>query len=168
MDHEFLIVALVPEPLCSVVETLRRRYDRWSSQPLPPHITMIRPLRSVPERLRQRASQLDYPFTITLQGWYGFRNPGQNVVWLDPGQDEPCRVVGQISGDFPELSHLDNGRYQPGRPPVYHITVANHIPDADFPSVMAQLRRHEVPGTVTLQQLKLLQRELPDGEWQLI
>lgn len=166
MHREYLIVAMVPEPLASVITDLRQRYDRWSERPLPPHITIIRPLHSVPDRLLEQADRLDYPFTVTLQGWYGFRNPEQHVVWLDPGQGEPRRVAEMLYRGHPTLRQLDNGRYQPGRPHIFHVTVANHIPDADFPSVMARLRQHEVTGTAVIPKLTLLYRDLPDGSWQ--
>lgn len=162
------MVAVLPEPFCRQLVQLRKQYDQWSINSLPPHITMIRPLRALPETLRRRNASLEYPFRIVFQDWQAFRNPDANVVWLDPGQEEPRRVAEKLHTDYPELNELDNRRYMPGKDHIYHITVANHIPDTMFKSVWEKLRHEPISGECMIKQLSVYVRDLPDGHWKII
>lgn len=93
MNQEFVIVAVLPESFYRQLIQLRKKFDRWSTEPLPPHITLIRPLRALPEAMRRRTASLEYSFRIVFQDRQAFRNPDASVVWLDPGPEEPRRVA---------------------------------------------------------------------------
>ena len=129
---------------------------------------MIRPLRVLPEAMRKRAASLEYPFGIKFQDWQAFRNPDANVVWIDPGQNEPRRVAQLLQKDFMELKVLDNGRYMPGKSPIYHVTAASHIPDDEFTSVWQNVRQQNINGSCDIAKLSVYVRELPEGHWKII
>ena len=165
MNQEFIIVAVLPEPFRTELAQLRQTYDRWTTNALPPHITIVRPLRALPAKLQQRLSSLRYPFRITFQDWQAFRNPGAYVIWVDPGQEEARRVAQALYQDFPELQALDNGRYMPGKSHIYHVTVVSHIPNDQFKSVWENIRQQRISGSCDIEQLSVYVRDLPEGHW---
>lgn len=162
------MVAVLPEPFATQIGALRRRHDRWSKSWLPPHITIIRPLKALPVTMYQRAASLRYPFHVSLHGWQTFHNPNDHVVWLDPGQDEPCRVTRMIYNECSELNKLDSGSYRPGEEHVYHVSVANHIPDEAYKTIWESLRLETIEGECTIERVSVFVRGLPDGHWRLI
>ena len=103
MNQEFVIVAVLPEPFARRVKSWHQQFDRWSKSWLPLHVTIIRPLRALSDQLRHQAASLVYPLHITWQGWQTFHNPNANVIWLDPGQDEPRLVTQSLYHDYPEI-----------------------------------------------------------------
>lgn len=168
MNQEFVIIAELPEPLRSKLESLRQQHDRWSTSWLPSHITMAKPTRDLPAKLLAKAADLRYPFRVTLGDWQAFKNPGANVIWLDPGQDEPTKVAKVLHHDYPELNSLDNGRYVPGQPHIYHITVVANVPDQDFLPTFRKLHAIPVMGECQIEQLSVYRRNLPNGHWKLV
>lgn len=164
---EYIVVALIPEPWCSAIVALRKKYDRWTTTDLPPHITIVRPLHDLPSVLRAKAGSLRYPFQVTFGPWNTFGNPDNNVVWIDPGQAEPRRVADQLYQDFPDLKNFDNGRYQPGKAHIFHITAANHIPDQDFGHVAAAMRQEKISGSFTIERLTVF-KNIAEGHWETV
>lgn len=168
MAQEYVIIAILPEPFRTQLMQLRKAYDRWTTNALPPHITIIRPLRALPATLQQSVSSLNYPFHITFQDWQAFHNPGAHVIWIDPGQEEPRRVAQELNQDFPELQAFDNGSYMPGKKHIYHVTVASHVPDDDFKSVWENLHQQRISGSCDIEQLSVYVRDLPEGHWKIV
>lgn len=166
MNDEFLIVAELPEPWRSRIAGWRRRYDRWSNSWLPPHVTIIRPLKHWPTALRAQAGDLHYPFTVTFQGWSIFRRPNANVIWLDPGQREPARVRRAIDSDFPDLAMSTAEQSITERSRPYHITVVNRIPDDTLEAVRRTLAGQDVAGRCTISCLTAYRRSGGQGQWE--
>ncbi len=168
MGYEYVIIAVLPEPFQTQLVQLRKKYDRWTKSTLPSHITIIPPFRALPGAIKKHIFTTRYTLNITFQGWQSFHHLEHSVLWLDPGQEELRSVSKELRQKFPELEHLDSGQYRGGRDSVYHVTVANNIPDNVFQSVWDAVQSQTVEGSCNIEELSVFVRTAPNGGWEQI
>ncbi len=138
----YLIAALLPEPLRTEFGQLRTELDAWSGRWIPPHVTIVRPftLDLEPGEL----AELRRPVQATAQiiAWSSFRNPGANVVFLEPTQEPFRHLRDDLFLRKPRLVEADTSAdpySQFAATPHYHITVSAHVPDNDIERIYSKV-----------------------------
>lgn len=154
--QRYTIIAKIPEPWATQLNDLRKQFDRWSRQWLPPHITIIPPFETdLPVSSLRAVSDLEIPIDINFKGWGSYRHPGFNVIWLDPGTDSPAKAQTRMLNQLPMFrDYLVNPRYAPPGDRKFHITIASRVPDAELENTWSELSKIEVTGTLTIPGMK--------------
>lgn len=167
---QYLVAALLPEPLRSELEQLRGELDVWTPRWLPPHVTIVRPLSVdlAPDAL----VRIQQPVAITAQvmRWATFRNPGNNVLYLEPTQEPFRRERQALFERVPELQAGDtsvdpNNRF--AEKPTFHITVAAHIPDDEIERIFSKVSQKTYLQVFQIPKLTIFSME-NGGFWERV
>ncbi len=161
--RRFGVVLLVPEPVASEVDVLRRALGVDDVGRIPPHITIVPPVNvaeaavdEAVELLRTVASGTP-PITATLGPATSFW-PTSPVVFLDVGGDEAqAAIAGLHERAFvPPLSRPMGHGFVP------HVTLADGIAEPRIPGAVESLRGYQAVGH--FDRLHLLEQVSgPDG-----
>lgn len=146
------IAALVPEPLASELAALRRQYDTFTRQWLPPHVKIVPPFQlflSRDEKAFIRTYKCSVP--ATLNEWGAYPRQYDTVLFLKVADHAFDRVREDVVHAIPKL--------QPLVPtdPRYHVTVVNRIPNDQFEALSAEVKKHSVNGSFTIDHLDLFE-----------
>lgn len=160
--NQYIIIALLPEPIASDLAQLRAELDIWTPQWLPPHVTIVRPfaLELPPDAL----ARIQQPLAITAQvmRWATFRNPDNNVLYLEPTQEPFRREYQALFERVPEL-HAGDTSIDPNRrfadTPTFHITVAAHIPDNVIDRIFSKVSQKTYLQVFQIHQFSLFSQE---------
>jgi 2'-5' RNA ligase/GNAT superfamily N-acetyltransferase len=161
--RRFGVVLLVPEPVASEVDVLRRALGVDDVGRIPPHLTIVPPVNvaeaAVDEALdllRTVASGIA-PITATLGPATSFW-PTSPVVFLDVGGDEVRAAITALHerAFVPPLSRPMGHGFVP------HVTLADGIAEPRIPGAVEALRGYE--AVVSFDRLHLLEQVSgPDG-----
>lgn len=145
-----IIVALIPKPLADELAQLRRQYDTFTRQWLPPHITIVPPFEqflSSDEKAFIHTYRCNVP--VTLGEWGAYPRQYNTVLFLKVADRAFDRVRQDIVHSIPKLKP-----YVP-TDPRYHMTVVNRIPNDQFESLSLEVKKHSVNGSFTIDHLTL-------------
>lgn len=144
------IVALVPEPLATQIASLRKQYDTFTRQWLPPHVTIVPPF-----ELFLTSQEIDWlrNFSVqcaaTLDQLGAYRRTQSDVLFYQLLNHSFGQVRRDLLQALPRLAPL----VEPD--PTYHVTVVSRIPHERFDEIEQQVKQHAVQGTFTVERLML-------------
>lgn len=155
-----IITALVPEPLRSELAVLRRRYDTFTRQWLPSHVTIIPPFEQFltrDERAFIRSYTCNVP--VALSEWGAYPRQYNTVLFLKVADHAFDDVRADIVKTIPKL--------QPFVPtdPRYHVTVVNRIPNDKFEALSVEVKKHSVSASFTIDHLDLFEWDDEVRRW---
>lgn len=169
MRQRYIIVAVLPEPWAKEFDSLRRKYDRWSKQWLPPHVTIIPPFEVAGNEDRLRSIEsLTVDLAIEFQGWGHFTHANANVIWHNPGQPRPSDVRKLILREQPWLEQV-HPSLDPyplfSEKPHFHITVASHVPDHNCDAIWTEIKNIDLEGSFVIPRLTVFQWDAQHRRW---
>lgn len=138
----YLIVAPLPEPLRTEFGQLRTELDDWSGRWIPPHVTIVRPFTLDLDPAEMAELRRPVQATAQIMAWSSFRNPGANVVFLEPTQEPFRHLRDDLLQRIPRLAEADTSADPYGQfaaTPHYHITVAAHVPDSEIERIYSKV-----------------------------
>lgn len=144
------IVALVPEPFGSRLAALRHRYDVFTRQWLPPHITIIPPFelflsRAEVEAVRDFRSET----SATFDGWGVFRRSETSVLHLKLRDHKFFEIRDQLVQALPQLAPFKPDEIEA------HVTAVSRIPNEQLADVESVVTSEQIEGTFTVDRLML-------------
>lgn len=163
----FVIVALVPEPWATDVNNLRREYDQWSRQWLPPHITIVPPFSGeLGEHTIRDLEAFEANIPVNLQGWGAFHHERSNVLWLEAGEKGTHDIRRRLTEVLPDLATMfTHPAIDWNGPASHHVTVANRIPHDTFGKVESELKKIDLSGEFTIPRLTVFRWDAMTGRW---
>lgn len=155
-----IITALVPEPLATSLAAMRRKFDVFTRQWLPPHVTVVPPFESDLFQEEIRAMQaLPVDVTATLEGWGEFRRDQTSVIFqklpatsFDAVRAAAAQAVPRLASSIPHDSE-------------YHVTVASRIPNEVFDEVKAAVTANRISGNFTIAHLTVYEWDFDLRRW---
>ncbi|MBI2984327.1 MAG: 2'-5' RNA ligase family protein [Candidatus Kerfeldbacteria bacterium] len=163
----YTIAALVPDPWAAEIHALRRQFDRWSRQWLPPHLTIVPPVSadiSLPMVVEIETFPAD--IAVNWQGWGAFHHERSNVIWLHAGQGVTDHLRPKLVSAIPSLAAtatIPPVDWQ--GPAAYHVTVVNRVPHDVFAELDQELRKRTVAGQFVIPWLTVFQWDELTNRW---
>jgi 2'-5' RNA ligase len=146
----YTIATLVPEPYASQLGAMRKEYDVFTRQWLPPHVTIIPPFELDLSR-DEIATLREFPVNVsaTFDGWSDFRRSTTSVLVLMLRDHKFRDLLENILRTLPKL--------EPFRPQEFegHVTVVSRIPNERFDEVATVVTKDAVEGSFTVNKLML-------------
>lgn len=155
-----VIVALVPEPLRTMLADLRRQYDTFTRQWLPPHITVVPPFdEPLTHDEQQGIKTMPVHVEAALSGWGSFRRDRTSVIFqhlptksFDAARAEIVRLAPQLTTFTPADSE-------------YHVTVVSRIPNEQFDEVWKTVTAQPVTGSFMVDRLTVYEWDFDLRRW---
>jgi len=150
MTPRYTIAALVPEPFASQLAAMRRKYDIYTRQWLPPHITILPPFEY--DLTRDDIDIIrEFPVNVsaTFDGWAAFRRSLTSVLFLKLRDHAFPELLEGVLRTLPQL-----GQFRP-RDFDGHVTVVSRIPNDAFSQVESTVSKESVEGTFSVDRLML-------------
>jgi 2'-5' RNA ligase len=143
--NRFVIVALVPEPYQEQLGAMRKQYDIFCRQWLPPHVTIVPPFDlDLTRDEKTRLKQISVPTTSSFEGWGAYQRKFTSVLF---------QKLTDHSFDDLKIAVYDAVPMLPPQPvddPTYHVTVVSRIPNEQFEPLQAEVSKNEVKGSFTV------------------
>ncbi|MFH0829325.1 MAG: 2'-5' RNA ligase family protein [Candidatus Kerfeldbacteria bacterium] len=150
IQNRFTIVALVPEPFASQFAAMRRQYDTFCRQWLPPHVTLVPPFDMFLSRAdKQVICELSVQCTASFIGLDAIIRKYTSVLFYklpDKSFDELRKAIYDAVPTLPAPERDDSS---------YHVTVASRIPNELLESLKKEVEKHEVKGSFTVDRATL-------------
>lgn len=170
MHALYLVVLLPPEPVFSETWALKQEVHRLTGSRnavrLPPHITLVPPLRQPDEFEGTCTAALaafaatQQPFSVGLEGfaWFGNRTLFVRVSGAEPLRAFHAALMAWCKTHLPAVKPEN-------RPFTPHLTLATRdLPPALVPALQAQFAARSYAGTFAVHRLTLFRH---DGQhWQ--
>lgn len=158
---DYYAVVFLPEPVGSVVDRLRTRYDPRSAEVIGAHLTLAGPFagatglealsRMLPALHRMAA------FDVVLGGVKTFL-PVTPVVYFEVGPREPLYRLHQV--------FHDTRLWGPPRHPfVPHVTIAEHEGEAEARRVMDELAGQRLDHKFRVDRVSIVEVPILDGRY---
>jgi len=167
--EKYFLAIIPPPPVSDYVNKYRRQYNNKDNiNSIPPHITIYPPFYSLVsesnliDRLRNIQTQTS-PFRISFTS-VDFFNNGNNVAFFNPDSDSTLFLKklyqntrqlfsGQITDVWPGY---------PNKPEQFipHCTIAEKIPDIEFPSIRKDLESLSVNQSFNVKSIFLLRKQV--------
>jgi len=158
----YVINALIPDPLAEPLDMMRKRLDRWSTQWLPPHITIIPPFNAdLTDGQRHQIVSHPFPFELSLTSVGRFRHSRTGVVWY--GVEAPDLKI-RIEELFQTMPWLKPFADQ--RPGQTHITVASRVPHHEMNYVETAAAAAHLTGNAAVERLSLFRWDEAAHRWE--
>lgn len=158
----YVIVALVPEPFAQPLADLRRKYDSYCRQWLPPHFTIVPPFELFLSRSDQQAIK-DYRGSarVELKSWDAYRRMTTSVLYASSNAPELEAMRQELLNAVPALKPFS------ADVPGYHVTVVNRIPNDQFEEVRKRVvdERPDVQGSFTIDRFTLYEWDHELHHW---
>ncbi|MDB5194698.1 MAG: hypothetical protein JWN50_712 [Parcubacteria group bacterium] len=174
MDSYFLAVT-PPEDICSKIDVYRKKFSKFSSYQVAPHITIYPPfvLDSITEselRARLEESLRNMPSATVTTDSVGYFDNGsaQNAVFFKPDDVSTAYLTQLFAYTSKLLQDTTKGKYSEYRSETVfnpHMTIASHIPDASFEEIKERTRGINELFTFEAKTLDLYKQEGASGVW---
>lgn len=158
--NRYTIIALVPEPYAAQLASMRRQYDTFCRQWLPPHATIIPPFDMFLSRAdKQLIRELRVSCNPSFGGLDAIVRKYTSVLFysLPKGCLTPLRTA--IYGAVPNLpvpEHNDDS---------FHVTVASRIPNELLEPLKSEVGKQKVEGSFTLDRATLYSWDDDVRQW---
>lgn len=166
---QYVIVAELPEPLRSELAPLRKEIDVWSKSWLPPHVTIVRPFTIAMSELMMAEFARPISLTAQILRWATFRNPNNNVLYLEPTPEPFQKLRRNLLDRVPELMKRDqsgDAHKDFDQDPKFHITVAAGVPDEDIGKIYSKVSQKTYMNVFRIHNLSLYSME-SRGFWEI-
>lgn len=166
-QQRFTIAALIPDPWAKDIQDLRRQYDKWSRQWLPPHITIAPPFNAeLSAGTIADIENIDANIAVNFQGWGKFSHERSNVLWLETGENGTKDIRSLLARTLPDLvATATTPPIDWAAPASHHVTVVNRVPHEELAKLEADLRKIDITGDFTIPHLRVFQWDAVTGRW---
>lgn len=156
----YTIVALVPEPYATELNRMRKQYDTFCRQWLPPHVTIVPPFDlALTREEKSRLKQLSIPTKAVFDGWGEFRRKFTSVLFqkLPDHTFDDMKVA--IYDAVPALPKT------PVEDASYHVTVVSRIPNEAYEPLMTEVTSQDITGEFSVDHVTLYQWDDTVRRW---
>jgi 2'-5' RNA ligase len=158
--HRYTIASLVPDPIGKTIAELRRQYDVFTRQWLPPHVTLVPPF----ERYLTRGeissiNQLRVDVTADLGRLDAISRDQTSVLFYqlpDGSFDEARQQLLSVVPNLKPYARTDQH---------YHVTVVNRVPNDQLEAVKQQVGQHSVSGSFHVDRVMLYEWDDEVRRW---
>lgn len=148
--NRHVIVFPVPEPFASRLEAMRKQYDTFTRQWLPPHITVIPPFEHfITQQEIDAIRVLRVDVVATFAGWGSFQRSRTSVLFLKLDEHTVDAAREQLLQSAPTFRSFADGNSHS------HVTVVSRIPNEQFEDVAKVVTAETVEGTFAVDRFML-------------
>ncbi len=160
ITNRYTIDALVPEPYAAQLAALRRQYDTFCRQWLPPHVTLVPPFDMFLSRAdKQLIRELRVSCDMTLGGLDAIVRKFTSVLCysLPDGCLSPLRTaIYEVVPNLPVPEHRDDS---------FRVTVASRIPNDLLEPLKNEVGKQKVEGSFTIDRATLYSWDDDVRQW---